>query len=60
MAKEKPGGYYGCLPWLTEELLKGKIITIETKDNQYFVYDVRGKVPKLIYYSSNIQFIHSR
>ncbi|EMF0270000.1 hypothetical protein KI102_002628 [Enterococcus hirae] len=56
----KTGNYFGCLPWLTEEILKGKIITIETKDGEYYVYDVRGKVPKLIYYSSKIQFIHSR
>lgn len=40
--------------------MRGKVVTIETEDGEYFVYDVRKRVPKLIYYSSKINFIHSK
>ncbi|ENZ5658080.1 hypothetical protein ACGWYO_002519 [Enterococcus hirae] len=60
MAKEKIGNYYKSIPYIIEELMRGKVVTIETEDGEYFVYDVRKRVPKLIYYSSKINFIHSK
>ena len=53
----KAGGYYGCIPYLAEELIKAKRIKIELEDGTTLVYDTTGKIPKLISYSTTNSYI---
>ncbi len=53
----KAGGYYGCIPYLAEELIQAKRIKIELEDGTTLVYDTTGKIPKLISYSTTKSYI---
>lgn len=53
----KAGGYYGCIPYLTEELIRAKRIKIELEDGTTLVYDTTGKIPKLVSYSTTKSYI---
>lgn len=53
----KSGGYYGCIPYLAEELIQAKRIKIELEDGTTLVYDTTGKIPKLVSYSTTKSYI---
>lgn len=53
----KAGGYYGCIPYLAEELIQAKRIKIELEDGTTLVYDTTGKIPKLVSYSTTKSYI---